>query len=185
MSKRWQAILNRLPTNIQLLGAEIGVFKGENSYHLLNERKKLYLYCIDPWKADMYPTSSCDSKKSLCQTEWDKNAKCAKKLILGIAKNRAIILRMTSTEAAKQIANSTLDFVFIDSIHDEAHVMEDLNIWFPKLKVNGFLCGHDYHKKGKGFKKFGGVSIGVNKWAIDHNMEIELDVDATYFLVPK
>lgn len=50
-----------------------------------------------------------------------------------------------SVEAAKRFKDGTIDFVFIDSDHSYESVKEDLEAWWPKVKVGGALGGHDYH----------------------------------------
>lgn len=36
------------------------------------------------------------------------------------------------------------DLVFIDANHDYESVLEDIEIWYPKVKRGGILVGHDY-----------------------------------------
>lgn len=36
------------------------------------------------------------------------------------------------------------DLVFIDAEHGTTKVMEDINLWLPKVKVGGYISGHDY-----------------------------------------
>jgi hypothetical protein len=58
--------------------------------------------------------------------------------------NKTVILRMFTTEAAKLIPDESLDFVYIDARHDYCGVMEDLQNYYPKVKVGGYVSGHDY-----------------------------------------
>ncbi len=53
-------------------------------------------------------------------------------------------LQMPSVEAAPAFGNRSLDFVFIDAAHDYANVKADINAWWPKVKVGGWIGGHDY-----------------------------------------
>jgi predicted O-methyltransferase YrrM len=53
-------------------------------------------------------------------------------------------LILPSIVAAELFADGTVDFIFIDANHNEAAVLADLEAWFPKLKPNGLIAGHDY-----------------------------------------
>ena len=53
-------------------------------------------------------------------------------------------IRELSWEGAKHYEDNTLDFIFIDAAHDYESVKKDINAWFPKLKQEGIIAGHDY-----------------------------------------
>lgn len=52
-------------------------------------------------------------------------------------------LQMDSELAANEFENNTLDGVFIDGSHEYESVMADIKAWRNKVKLNGFLGGHD------------------------------------------
>ena len=58
--------------------------------------------------------------------------------------DRVSFMCMTSADAVKFIKDGCLDLVFIDADHSYEHCLEDLELWFPKVKVGGIICGHDY-----------------------------------------
>jgi len=41
--------------------------------------------------------------------------------------------------------DKSIDFIYVDARHDFCGVYEDLSLYFPKLKCNGIMAGHDYH----------------------------------------
>ena len=53
-------------------------------------------------------------------------------------------MRMTSQEAASLIPNNSVDYIYIDAQHNYCSVMEDLELYWPKLKVGGVMSGHDF-----------------------------------------
>lgn len=53
------------------------------------------------------------------------------------------VLSMTSEEAVKKFSNQSLDVVFIDGDHRYEYIRKDIELWLPKLKKNGLMCGHD------------------------------------------
>lgn len=85
------------------------------------------------------------------------------------AGDRAVIMHMPSTEAAKGLDN--LDFVFIDADHEYESVKADILAWKPKTRL---LCGHDYKETST---MFNGVVRAVNELLTD----VEFDKDKTWF----
>ncbi|NIT59155.1 MAG: hypothetical protein GWN00_23910, partial [Aliifodinibius sp.] len=54
-------------------------------------------------------------------------------------------IRNTSEQAAEwEIPDGMLDFVYIDADHRFDHVMQDIILWFKKIRRGGILSGHDY-----------------------------------------
>jgi len=52
--------------------------------------------------------------------------------------------RMSSVEAANNYDDESLDVVFIDACHSYECVKEDIIAWLPKVKIGGYISGHDY-----------------------------------------
>jgi predicted O-methyltransferase YrrM len=61
------------------------------------------------------------------------------------------VLRTTSEGASRELADASLDWVFIDADHAFAEVLEDVRRWLPKVKPGGLLSGHDYGQAGVRF----------------------------------
>lgn len=66
--------------------------------------------------------------------------------------SRLDITHATTVEAAKLYEDGSFDFVFIDADHSYEAVRADIAAWAPKVRVGGWLGGHDYHPR-----KFPGV----------------------------
>jgi predicted O-methyltransferase YrrM len=58
--------------------------------------------------------------------------------------DRVTFIYKPSVEASKGFEDESLDFVYIDANHSYQSVKDDLNVWYPKLKVGGVICGHDF-----------------------------------------
>jgi tRNA(Arg) A34 adenosine deaminase TadA len=43
-------------------------------------------------------------------------------------------------------AEESLDFIYIDANHKYEFVLQDLKLWFPKLRKGGIFAGHDFLK---------------------------------------
>lgn len=53
-------------------------------------------------------------------------------------------VKMSSYKASHLYEDNSLDMVFIDADHSYDAVKVDITAWYPKVKVGGYLCGHDY-----------------------------------------
>jgi hypothetical protein len=120
--------------------AEIGVQKGDFSQVILGESNPSHLFLIDCWQNQ--ELTYHNDPANLPQSEHNKNYK----LVFDRFSNHRNVhlLRMYSNEAAKLFANETFDWVYIDANHAKEAVLSDMESWWPLLKNNGFMCGHDY-----------------------------------------
>jgi len=53
------------------------------------------------------------------------------------------VMHMTSKQAASIVKDNTFDLIFIDAGHSYPYIREDIDMWLPKLKSGGIICGHD------------------------------------------
>lgn len=53
-------------------------------------------------------------------------------------------VRLASTEAATAYADNSIDVVYLDAGHSYSEVLADLHAWYPKVKPNGIIAGHDF-----------------------------------------
>ena len=113
-------------------GAEIGVQRGLYSEILFQKNPNLHLLCIDTWKG--FSRHITD----------EINEQIYQECLQRLASYNVTIMRMGSMEAVKQIPDNSLDFIYIDQLHDFDSVMSDLIFWVPKVKLGGIVAGHDY-----------------------------------------
>jgi hypothetical protein len=53
------------------------------------------------------------------------------------------VLKGKSSEMVDQIEDESLDICFIDADHSYESVRSDIQLYLPKVKKGGLLCGHD------------------------------------------
>ncbi len=113
--------------NHSIVGVEVGVFKGGNAKNILSQMPNItILHLVDSYLNEFsyaYP----EAKQLL--KEYD---------------NRIVWHVMASCYAAKNFLDGTIDFVYIDGKHSYEDVKTDINAWWPKVRIGGVLCGHDY-----------------------------------------
>lgn len=54
------------------------------------------------------------------------------------------LLVESSVEAASRHQEKSVDFVFIDGAHDYDSVRADISAWWPRLRQNRWMGGHDF-----------------------------------------
>lgn len=118
-------------------GAEVGVERGVYSEALCKANPNLSLYCVDRWM----PLRNYRDHVSASKLEGFYQEATQR-----LAPYRATLIRKLSVEAAKDVPDGSLDFVYIDASHRLEHVIADLGAWSPKVRAGGVVAGHDFIK---------------------------------------
>jgi len=120
------------------VGAEIGVARGNHLRIMLDENPGLVMFAVDSWVS--IPGSASE--------RWPHNFHSyeVKRLSnLFNYRGRIHVIHAASIEAAKYIADGSLDFVFIDAEHDKNSVIQDIKAWSTKVRSGGGILGDDAH----------------------------------------
>lgn len=133
-------------------GAEIGVCWGRYSEILCRHNPKLHLLAVDNWHKKL-TWESYESAK------------------VRLANLNVTIDRRSSMEAAVDVADESLDFVFIDANHEYTAVRDDIREWSKKVRIGGIVAGHDYYKTKSGNM---GVINAVNEYVTEHDYTLLL-----------
>ncbi|MCE9634679.1 MAG: class I SAM-dependent methyltransferase [Planctomycetes bacterium] len=126
--------------------AEIGVWKGAFSRHIVEQSRPSKLYLVDPWIFQpSRPGTFFGGALAKSQADMDQIHDDVARDIG--ARPGVTILRAPSVEAARQVPDASLDWVYIDGDHAYDAVRADLEAWFPKIKPGGLVSGDDYAPK--------------------------------------
>jgi len=145
--KQWDMLVQLLKDKPHLIGAEIGVFRGECASQLLKKLPDLQrLYCVDLWKH--YPdfTKILKPGGRYLNVDFEDVFQEYQRVVEIPYPDRVQTLRMTSEQATKFVHDMTLDFVFIDANHAYEYVKQDILLWSQKVNFGGLIAGHDYGK---------------------------------------
>lgn len=125
---------------------EVGSWKGRSASFMAveihNSGKQIKFDCVDTWKGsdnEDYHQNDPDVKNDMLYETFLKNVNPVRHVINPV--------RKTSVEASALYEDNSLDFVFIDACHTYECVKEDIEHWYPKVKPNGIMAGHDFHYK--------------------------------------
>lgn len=122
---------------------EIGVQSGVFANEVLSKWPSFEQYFgIDLWAEQKNYVDHANIK----QTEQDKKYLSTLNLLKHkYGGDKIKLIRNYSTNAVVLFHDKSIDFIYVDARHDYCGVYEDLNNYYPKLKCNGIMAGHDYH----------------------------------------
>jgi predicted O-methyltransferase YrrM len=129
------------------IGAELGVFQGYHSLHLLQANPELRLYCVDAYRQLRVGIGYDD----VSDTQFEELYRTVLSRLTPTGRAR---LMRTTTDVAAMSISEALDFIFIDADHSYDGVIKDFLAWYPLVKVGGIIAGHDYdHPEWPGVKQ--------------------------------
>jgi len=138
-------------------GVEVGLCLGVNSLMLLESCPNMVeLIGVDHYK------SYTDWQSFIPQEIQDEHYELIIKNLPHLG-SRFRLIRASSTNAAATIDDQSLDFVFIDAEHTMKSVLADIDAWWPKIKENGIISGHD--------SNLFSVNFAVTSWARRHGVD--------------
>ena len=129
-------------------GVEVGVRRAHFSEHVLQQWKGRVLHLVDPWEhQDAVDAKTTGGKyqdvSNAPNAEHAENLEHVKRTLSRFG-SRFAIHRKYSVSAAREFADNTLDFVYVDARHEYEGCLEDLKAWYPKLRKGGLVSGHDF-----------------------------------------
>jgi len=95
-----------------------------------------------------------------------------------VHRDRATHVLQTSTEAARWVARSSVDLVFIDGDHRSESVSDDIRAWWPTLLPGGVLAGHDFSLT------FPGVVDAVIQFVVSAGLQLFIAPEIWFVIKP-
>lgn len=174
-AQRGDAILKRVGRNAR--GVEVGVFRGALSGYLLR-KGVARLFMVDTWAPAEEQPEHYRETKDYCAGLTAAECAANEALARNVARDgRAVVLKLPSVEAAAQINDGSMDFVFLDADHSYDGVRADIAAWLPKVRKGGWIGGHDYANDMPEYD-FSGVKRAVDE---AFSEGVELDSNYTWF----
>lgn len=185
---RAAAVISRVVSRANPVGAEVGVLRGRMSVEMLKMHSGLQLYLVDSWApaedhSEAYVATG-DIHARLSQKEQDHHCAFTRQAVR-VFGARAIVVRNTSWSAAMAAAEwPALDFVFLDGDHSFEGCRSDIAAWWPRIAPGGWLCGHDY----RGWllvssrRKYFGCTRAIDEFAARIGRTVQKDKDSTWFI---
>ena len=152
-----------------LVGAEIGVWKGDSFLTLLQNCPNIKtLHGVDSYEPynDYIASGIFKSNQPILTIDRKEidfcKLVCYHRLEYSGNKDKIRFHEMDSNEAAEHIDDDSLDFIFLDAYLTGEQAKNDLEVWYPKVKTGGIFSGHDWDCKD--------VEVAVNDFRRDNNI---------------
>lgn len=153
-------IRDNIPQLLQTdsIGCELGVFEGNFAETLLssNKFKKLYLVDLFNGSASNFGKHYNDASQlhEFVENKFKDN-------------NEVSVIKQDSINFLES-SNINFDFIYIDTVHSYDHLIRELRAAYIKIKIGGYICGHDY------CLEFNGVIQAVNEFIKQHGYKLIL-----------
>jgi hypothetical protein len=117
---------------------ECGAWLGQSSAYLCDIAKdRINVFIVDSWQGS---ANEVDTHHKLVQETDIYNI-----FLDNMGERKFTPIRKLSHEAVLDFADESCDVVYIDMEHTYDAVSKDIDMWLPKVKVGGYLAGHDYN----------------------------------------
>lgn len=131
--------LDEFPKN--RICAELGVFKGDFTTHILTHVFPKKLHLVDIWRLAGHSWGGMQTE-TIYQT-------VAKKYAKEIESKQVEMNECNDLEFLRELPDDYFDWVYVDSTHMYAHTKSELEILKDKVKDSGFIAGHDWNPNPK------------------------------------
>jgi len=154
--------MERFKNRNDLIIAEIGVAAGGNAYNMLKAFPQIKnIVLVDPYikfgngnDNDFTPQERQDIIK---EQMFER---------LKEFEHKKVFIHQTSKFACELMLDNYFDFIYIDGDHSYKAVLEDIKMWYPKVKIDGFIAGHDYNTTT-------GVSKAVDEFCKNNSRKVK------------
>jgi hypothetical protein len=154
------------------VGVEIGVQRGDFSAQILEIVKPRRLHLVDCWQYqndEVYDNDSANVSDNI-QSEYMQIVIDRFKKQIG--ESRIIIHHQFSDIVVEEFSDNYFDWIYIDANHSYDAVKKDLQLYYPKVKNGGLICGDDYIDYG-----YYGVIAAVNDFVSENHLKINYLTD--------
>lgn len=158
-------ILDFFPKRLSVV--EVGVFEGDYSRHLLSRTDPSLLRLIDPWIQHQDPDYERDTANAIDAVQASRFEKVKKRFVDEITSGKMEIIREISSNGLASIPEKSVDFVYIDAMHYESAVYDDLISAQRVVTEDGIIAGHDYANHPLSRRKNFGVVPAVARFCAE------------------
>ncbi|MBU0678483.1 MAG: class I SAM-dependent methyltransferase [Verrucomicrobia bacterium] len=112
--------------------AEIGTQAGINAASILRRAEPVRMVCADPW-------SGYSDELGMPNSNVERIARRRLKRFPSVE----IVKSGDRATIAKSLGECSIDYLYIDAMHDYESVSADMNAYWPCVRCGGMMAGHD------------------------------------------
>jgi hypothetical protein len=178
MLGRADAILRRVEKLKKPRVTEIGVWKGKLSKELLKNHEGLYLTMVDLWDKHDPESDYLRGDSQIAKSTKEEFLEARRQAMEAVFPytSRCVVHCNNSVDVASMYPDNYFDLVFIDGDHSYEGCIEDIRAWWSKVRIEGYIGGHDYDHPDQGEVKKA-VDEFFGKYYV-----VELDLNRTWFV---
>jgi hypothetical protein len=159
--------------------AEIGTYNGKFAKKILYFTNPQQLHLIDPWEGSWHDEAPSQDKMN------KRYQHVLKQFNREINLEQVVIHRGYSHEVGNNFKDNYFDWIYIDGNHQYEFVKQDLELYYPKIKVGGFITGDDYAEgEGHWWQESGGVKRAVDEFIAAKPLQV-IKIKNRQFLLRK
>lgn len=134
-----QGLLSLVSKEKDAVLVEVGSWTGFSASIIAQKARahRSHLWCVDHWKGSVNTMLSTLAKDNDVYKIFEQNIRR-----VGLWEYITPMV-MDSKTANEKFKDASIDFLFLDADHRYQQFKEDLDIWLPKMKQGGIICGHD------------------------------------------
>tara|TARA_R100001510_G_scaffold22317_1_gene19525 strand:+ start:371 stop:1000 length:630 start_codon:yes stop_codon:yes gene_type:complete len=122
---------------------EIGSFLGRSTHYLATSlynagKENVRIYCVDTFEGSS-EHANLDLPKDFSSTFRENLEFFIQKRMVIPCQGRSDDLKIL-----EKFEDNSIDYIMIDGAHEYEPVMDDIENWWPKLKIDGVMFGDDY-----------------------------------------
>jgi len=114
------------------VGCELGVWRGDHAADLLERVQPRKLHLVDNWSWPKGLDARAETERIRARFRAE------------IAVGQVTFHESTFADFLGSIPDRSIDWIYVDGAHTYAEVARDLWQAWPKVRVGGILCGHDF-----------------------------------------
>lgn len=133
-----------------VVAAEVGVAAGANAKRIFSALNIRRMFLIDSWKLE-YSAECYDWLLKTCK-EFEG------------CMGAVVLVRHDAISAATLFNNNHIDYLYLDDNHAPAHVLKELEAYYPKVASGGIISGHDWADNNR-------ASVAVKQFCKERNVK--------------
>jgi len=141
------------PPKMRML--EIGSYMGESAMMFASTNLFYEIHCVEPFQGEENYNDWQGYDWEFIENEFKTNTRFFDNIVLHKDYSYNII---------DDLEDKSFDFIYIDGNHEQHEVERDITMCLPKLKKDGVIAGHDYHKRWPGVMEAVDKLVGKPDW---------------------